>query len=130
MIKHGNPPYLECSSKGDKRFSAFYARIQKYNNESIEQIYQKSKLFKGTNGEYTLDWRKAKGKRAINQNECRKLYKKLWKQYINENPHLENILIKATGLSDIFGQKGHCCQATELWKIRKRLIKERRNDKI
>jgi hypothetical protein len=26
--------------------------------------------------------------------------------------------MKATGLSDKFGKPGHCCQATELWRIR------------
>lgn len=29
MIKVGFEPRLECSSRGDKRFSAFYARIKK-----------------------------------------------------------------------------------------------------
>ena len=42
MIKHGNPPYLECSSRGDKRFSAFYARIK---GKTIEEIYQSAKIF-------------------------------------------------------------------------------------
>lgn len=40
MIMHGNSPYLECSSRGDKRFSAFYAVVAINNKRlSIEQFY-------------------------------------------------------------------------------------------
>ena len=35
MIKIGEAPFLECSSKGDKRFSAFYARIKAFNSKSF-----------------------------------------------------------------------------------------------
>lgn len=45
MIKHGEPPYLECSSKGDKRFSAFYARLKSKDNRPIEDLYQSHKFF-------------------------------------------------------------------------------------
>ncbi|EKD89619.1 MAG: hypothetical protein ACD_33C00030G0005 [uncultured bacterium] len=118
MIRHGNPPYLECSSKGDKRFSAFYAKIRKYNFLSIERLYQSSKKFDTT---YS-NWKLAKGKKAINQEEVTKLYSLLWDEYINENPELKDILINSSGLQDIFGQEGHCCQATELWRIRNQLM--------
>ena len=51
MIRHGSPPYLECSSKGDKRFSAFSARIRARGNRSIEEVYQAAKVFSdGTTG--------------------------------------------------------------------------------
>jgi hypothetical protein len=120
MIKHGNPPYLECSSKGDKRFSAFYAMV---NGKSIEEQYQSAKIF--SSGNDNLFWMKAKGKKAINQEECTILYAQLWNQYIEENPDLLEILITASGLSDMFGQSGHCCQATELWRIRNEAIEER-----
>jgi hypothetical protein len=117
LIKHGKAPYLECSSKGDKRFSAFYARVE-YNGLtlSIEEHYQRAKVFEG--GVTGLDWRRAKGRTPINGEFCRKLYSQLWRDYIRLNPHLLEILKEATGLSDVFGQEGHCCQATELWKIR------------
>jgi hypothetical protein len=113
MIKHGNPPFLECSSRGDKRFSAFYAKV---NGKTIEEQYQAFKIFEG--GLTNLSWREAKGKKAINQEEAFVFYKKLWKQYIQENPELLIVLKNANGLSDMFGQEGHCCQATELWEIR------------
>jgi len=116
MIKHGQEPYLECSSKGFKKFSAFVATIRKRGDKSIEEIYQAAKVFKdGTTG---LSWRAAKGKKAINTVEVQKLYSILWDEYISENPELLGVLREASGLSDIFGQPGHACQATELWRIR------------
>ncbi len=116
MIRCGNPPYFECSSKGDKRFSAFSARIRGRGNRSIEEIYQAAKVFES--GETGLSWRAAKGRKAVNQVEVAALYARLWDEYIAENPDLKATLMAADGLQDLFGQAGHCCQATELWRIR------------
>lgn len=120
MIKHGQPPFLECSSRGDKRFSAFYARIRHCKNESIENLYQSYKMFE--DGSTGLSWRQAKGRVAVNADECSRYYSWLWDQYIYENPHLLNVICATSGLSDMFGQPGHCCQATELWRIRERYL--------
>lgn len=120
MIRYGTSPFLECSSRGDKRFSAFYACVQGRRSRTIEQIYQAAKIFAdGTTG---LSAREAKGRKAVNAAECAELYAKLWDEYVAENPELIEILISFSGLSDIFGQAGHCCQATELWRIRQKLI--------
>ncbi len=116
MIRHGEPPYLECSSAGDKRFSAFYARIKSRGNKSIEEIYQAAKIFE--DGSTGLTWREAKGRKPVNVEEVEKLYFDLWLEYLKENPYLMYDLIEASGLSDKFGQKGHMCQATVLWEIR------------
>ena len=116
MIKHGEAPYLECSSRGDKRFSAFYARLKAYDNRSIEEIYQAAKVFE--DGSTGLSWRQAKGRKPVNIDEVRRLYSYLWDMYIIENPELLQVLLDASGVSDMFGQKGHQCQATELWRIR------------
>lgn len=116
MIQLGTPPYLECSSKGDKRFSAFYAKID---GLSIEKHYQRSKILE--DGSTGNSWRYAKGKKAINQEECSKYYSALWDEYIRQNPDLIKVLKEASGLSDLFGQEGHCCQAVELWRIRNEL---------
>lgn len=113
MIRHGTAPFLECSSKGDKRFSAFYARVH---GISIETKYQGYKIF--ADGSTGLGWREAKGKKAVNVEECNKYYASLWDIYIAQNPKLLEVLLDATGLSDIYGQQNHCCQATELWRIR------------
>lgn len=116
MIRCGNAPYLECSSKGDKRFSAFWAKIAGRGNRSIEALYQAAKIFE--DGETGLDWRAAKGRKAVNQAEVSRLYSILWDEYLLENPELMPVLLAQSGLQDIFGQAGHCCQATELWRIR------------
>ena len=118
MMRFGQSPYLECSSRGDKRFSALYARIQGRENKTIEELYQGEKVF--SDGSTGLHWRKAKGRTdCVNMNWCRLFYAVLWREYIAENPELNLILNKASGLSDIFGQPGHACQAEELWRIRR-----------
>lgn len=113
MIKLGNPPYLECSSKGDKRFSAFYAKVD---GRSIEDTYQAAKVFEDGSTGHT--WRTAKGRKPVNTGDVRRLYSELWDRYIQERPELLSVLKAASGLSDIFGQEGHACQAVELWRIR------------
>ncbi len=113
MTSYGRAPFLECSSRGDKRFSAFYARV---NGRSIEEQYQAAKVFEG--GSTGLHWRKAKGRKPINTAECAALYEKLWRQYISEHPELLEVLKKASGLSDMFAREGGVNQAHVLWKIR------------
>lgn len=121
MIKHGTAPYLECSSKGEKRLSAFFARIKSRGNKSIEELYQAAKIFK--NGETGLRWQEAKGKEAVNMEFIHTLYSALWDEYIAENPDLGIQISSAVGLSDMYGQTGHACQASELWRIRNNLIR-------
>lgn len=116
MIRHGHPPYLECSSRGERRFSAFSAHIRARGGRSVEDLYQASKVFE--DGSTGLSWREAKGRKAINADVCASFYARLWEEYIAENPELLGLLRLACGLSDMFGQEGHCCQATELWRIR------------
>lgn len=116
MINHGVEPFLECSSAGDSRFSALHARVSRRGNLTIEQIYQAAKVFE--DGSTGLSWRKAKGRKAVNAAETRALYSTLWDEYIEENRHLILVLQRATGVSDRYGQAGHACQATELWRIR------------
>lgn len=116
MIRHGEPPYLECSSRGDRRLSAFYARPSAYGGRSIEDLYQAAKVF--ADGSTGLSIKEAKGRHAINQDNVTALYSRLWDEYIGEHPELLALIRSASGLQDRFGQPGHCCQATELWRIR------------
>lgn len=116
MINVGTFPYLECSTRGDSRFSAFHARIKEREDKSIEEIYQAAKIFEG--GVTNLSWREAKGRKAVNQRAVSTFYGVLWNEYILENPKLLKDLRQASGLSDIFGQPKRCCQALELWRIR------------
>jgi len=115
MIRYGKAPFLECSSRGDTRFSAFFARLS--NGRTIEAMYQAAKVFE--DGSTNLGVREAKGKKAVNMPEVSKRYSELWDQYFKENPDLIPVIIRASGISDIFGQPGHNCQATEIWRIRK-----------
>jgi len=115
MIRHGVAPFLECSSRGDKRFSAFHARPKILGGASIEETYQAMKVF--ADGSTGLNWRQAKGKKAVNQVECAVAYTHLWHEWVKEQDLLP-VLQAASGLSDIFGQVGHVCQATVLWNIR------------
>lgn len=116
MVRHGVAPFYECSSRGDKRFSAFFAVVR---GKSIEQWYQEAKEFEEG---VDLTWRERQGLRPLNPKTCHKLYSQLWDEYIADNPHLVPILLAQTGLSDMFGKKGHACQATELWRIREELL--------
>ena len=127
MIRHGSAPFLECSSKGDKRFSAFYAKVI-WNGElkSIEDHYQAAKVFE--DGSTGLSWRQAKGKRAVNMAFVKQLYSELWNAYIQQHLELCEVLASHAGTSDVFGQPGHQCQATELWRIRNEYIQWRKNN--
>lgn len=118
MLKYGQSPFLECSSRGDKRFSAFYARPKSLNGKSIEEAYQGMKILE--DGRTGLSWREAKGKKAINQEECSKKYEEWWREWVLEQ-NLLPVLKNASGLSDIFGKPGSVCQAEILWRIRNEL---------
>jgi len=113
VIRLGGRPYLECSSRGDRRFSAFCAMVD---GRSIEARYQAFKIF--ADGRTGLSWKEAKGRQAVNATEAARHYEQLWCMYIFEHPELLSILKAASGLSDIFGQAGHVCQAEVLWRIR------------
>jgi hypothetical protein len=83
------PEKYECSSRGDKRFSAFYARV---NGRSIETIYQCD--IKGYDPGGT-NWHLGKGKpprNSMSREDTKAAYKKLWEQYLEENPELKEFL--------------------------------------
>lgn len=115
MVRHGTAPFYECSSRGDKRFSAFFARVR---GKSIEQWYQEAKDLGDTEANASLTWKERQGLPAVNAAECHTLYASLWDEYIEKNPELVPVLTAQSGLSDVFGKPGRACQATELWRIR------------
>lgn len=117
MITVGEPPYYECSSRGDRRFSAFFARPRILRGRSIEEAYQGFKVINGRSG-----WsvKEAKGRRAENQEECALYYALLWRVWVLEQGLLP-VLLSKTGLSDMFGRPGSVCQAEVLWRIRAEL---------
>lgn len=135
MIMYGRPPFLECSTRGDVRFSPFFAKVD---GQTIEDQYHAHKILESlSSGLFTeagqrktgCSWQEAKelqrkGWRLCNAEECKALYKKLWLKYVQQNPRLIDELLWWDGVSDIFGQPdGLVCQATELWELRERALK-------
>ena len=121
MLTFGSAPILECSSKGDKRFSALYARIKRRDNKTIELLYQNRKMFPGHVWGLTI--KDAKGKLPVNIIDCRNYYRQLWDEYIKEeNPGLLIEMSQYNGFSDIFGQPNHACQAEEIYRIAKECL--------
>ena len=109
---------LECSSKGDKRFSAFYAKVS-INNKltSIENHYQLSKRF---DNYVPKTWRDSKGKKPThfvvgkNKYEMKYFsmwYKALWLKYLDKNPDLVEYAMEFDNFNDIFKGKALNCQA-------------------
>lgn len=105
---------LECSSYGDKRFSAFYALVE-FNGilDTIENHYQKVK-FK-SNGDPCRKGEKVDYIKLFNKEFSPEwltpLYRYLWYKYLSNNPALVEY---ASGF-DVFTDKyrGKCinCQA-------------------
>jgi len=95
----------EVSSKGDKRFSAFYARLA--DGRTVEEAYQLD--IKGYR-KFGNNAMVGKGKAPlvkISREELYLQYKNLWKQWCKENPKLVEILKKLASefdntLSDMF----------------------------
>lgn len=102
---------LEVSSRGDKRFSALYAKINfGGSTQSIEDIYQGAKRFEGEQ----LSWKKAKGKTpssvTINGKELApkylsQFYDLLWLKYFSQNPDLLHYARKFDDYNDMFKGK-------------------------
>lgn len=117
MARIGTAPYLDCSSKGDKRFSSFYARIKCHQNQTIEVLYQSFKIFPSGSKNYAVQNRN--GVVPVNLVEAMEFYRQLWCIYFNENPQLVRTLLASTGLFDPYGG----FQSEVLWSIRTRLLK-------
>jgi hypothetical protein len=76
----------ECSSRGDIRFSALYAKLS--DGRTLEEAYQLD--VKGYRA-VSNDWRDGKGNKAYNEKTRAELwaeYLELWEQFARENPEL------------------------------------------
>lgn len=120
---------LECSSKGDKRFSAFYAKVKVFDVfDSIEVHYQNCKEYLDMSGDLVsaLNWEEAKewqknGKMpvGIKINGIRlpidyltPYYKLLWVKYLDANPGLVEYAKQFEEFTDMFrGRNTMNCQA-------------------
>lgn len=109
---------LECSSKGDKRFSAFYAKTTVFGKyDSIENHYQSVKC-KFDNKKYGVRCKKGEhvdyiiiGNKNLHPRFLTPFYKLLWCKYLDENPELVEYAKQFDEFNDMF--KGHSinCQA-------------------
>ncbi|WP_180953897.1 DarT1-associated NADAR antitoxin family protein [Bacillus sp. M6-12] len=126
---------LECSSKGDKRFSALFAKVEVYGKfDSIENHYQLSKRMKLENGELFVpkDWKELKGKKVdcfeVNgivfpEEYLTQYYKLLWVKYLDANPSLVAFASGFDEFTDMFkGNNSVNCQADVI----KQYVKEGR----
>lgn len=112
---------LECSTKGDKRFSALCARIEVNGKfDTIENHYQLSKLFLDVNSGKIIkfdDFKKVKRAQYLNDykligfeigNKSFELYdlsywyKSLWYKYFIKNKHLLKVIAEYDEFTDIF----------------------------
>lgn len=110
---------LECSSKGDKRFSAFYAKVVVNGNfDSIENHYQLSKRFATRRPPKT--WRDTKGKspdyfeigdKAFDISLLTAYYYLLWVKYLDAHPELVKYAQDFDSFNDMFRGKSTNCQA-------------------
>lgn len=110
---------LECSSVGDKRYSAFFARTFAFTKEdSIENHYQLSKRF--NNEVPPSHWKQVKGRKPThfhimgNDYDIKlitQFYKLLWLKYLDEHPELVNYAKQFDDYNDVFGNNASISQA-------------------
>jgi hypothetical protein len=122
---------LQCHSRGDKRFSPFFCTVKAFGvSDSIENHYQKSKLFKIDNKWTTpLTWKEAKeweqhevyrnkdlfklpnGKIAPIEFQVFGFYSGMWLKYLDANPELTAMASSFDDYEDIFKGDFPLCQA-------------------
>lgn len=110
---------LECSSAGDRRFSALYAKVSVFGHiDTIENHYQLCKRWEHRPAPVT--WRDGKGKkpdyveirgRKLDARFARQFYALLWFKYLQQHPELVAYARKFTHFTDRFATKGGISQA-------------------
>lgn len=120
ITKHESyPKVLECSSRGDKRFSALYAQVTINGKEkSIEEWYQGSKrdadgkkVGKGKPFEYIVD--PFTGSK-LPVKDAPALYRGLWITYLKNNPDLVKYAEQFDEFSNVFAAEGLENRAEEI----------------
>ncbi len=108
---------LECSSRGDRRFSALYAQVEVCGRlAAIEEHYQLAKRFPWA----PRHWREAKGLRPTHLEICGKQfpvsyltawYALLWVLYLDQHPELVEHARQFDGFRDSYARPGCNSQA-------------------
>lgn len=107
---------LECSSRGDKRFSAFYANVEINGvSNSIETWYQMAKRNvegdipgKGRPVAYMIN---PFTDNKLPATELTNFYYTLWLRYFKQNPNLLKYAQEFDSFTDMFRGKCKNCQA-------------------
>lgn len=139
---------LECSSKGDTRYSSLYAKVSVFDKyDTIENHYQLSKVFlyKGIET-YPETFKEAKYMQRRNEFELigfringkiydKKLltvwYKSLWYKYLSANKHLISNAMQYDTFTDCFRNSNTVnCQADIVGQVVKNGIASLYNDCI
>lgn len=126
---------LECSSKGDKRFSALYAKVNVFGKyDTIESHYQKCKRDEEGNiagkGKkvHNMIIKKATGPIILPPTFLTAYYKLLWCSYLDLNPKLVKYAKQFDDYHDMFRGKAINCQADVIRQYikegRKSILKE------
>jgi len=106
---------LECSSKGDKRFSAMYAKVNAFGvMDTIENHYQQSKrnatgqpVKKGQPVDHVV-----LNRRQFSAEMLTQWYRLLWIKYLSQNPDLIEYASQFDEFTDMFrGKNTINCQA-------------------
>lgn len=121
---HNNHKVLECHSQGDRRYSAYYAYIVLLGKkESIERIYQTSKVINGYQpdcikdgrGKTPTSWRIRGIDFDLSYSSI--FYQTLWVLYFTHNKDLYDYACQFDEFHDKFSQKGHLNQAETIKRI-------------
>jgi hypothetical protein len=129
---------LECHSKGDVRFSPFFARVKAFGVvDTIEDHYQKSKVFVSESRDellFPIDWRQAKhmqkqkayggqglirwpefmlpnGHYVPNRYHVHGWYSSLWLKYLDAHPDLVEFAKLFDSFNDPYKHDFPLCQA-------------------
>lgn len=112
------PKVLECSSRGDVRFSALHARVSVFGRTAaIEEHYQLSKRF---GAKKPRSWRDAKGRkpthleigdRVLPVEYLTAWYAALWLKYLDQHPELVEYARTFDVFRDSFAKPGTNSQA-------------------
>jgi len=110
-----NKKVLECSSRGDKRFSALYAKVLAFGiNDTIEKHYQRSKrnAARGFVGKGQPVDHMELGNHRYPVAMLTDWYRLLWIRYLDDNPELVEYAKQFDEFTDMFrGKNTINCQA-------------------